>query len=104
MKINICEVITRYELNQYDVLEYKLAQIRKDYKQLLSHEAHGTEKELLGIIRDLQNSTGVKNDKKLQDKIIRFVDWTRNNTDRDSVIIDYPNWLDRILDREKITR
>jgi hypothetical protein len=104
MKINICEVITRYELNQYDVLEYKLAQIRKDYKQLLSHESHGIEKELLVIIRDLQNSTGVKNDKKLQDKILRFVDWTRNNTDRDNVIIDYPNWLDRILDREKIIR
>lgn len=104
MKINICEVITRYELNQFDVIEYKLGQIRKDYKQLLSHEAHEAEKELLGIIRDLVNTLGVKTDQKLQDKIIRFIDWTRNNLERDNVIIDFPNWLERILVRAKVIR
>ena len=104
MKINICEVITRYELNQYDVLEYKLSQVRKDYKLLLSQESHTAEKQLLSIIKDLQNTIGIKNDKTLQVKIFQFIDWMRNNTESDNVIIDYPNWLERILIRNKIVR
>ena len=100
MKINICEVITRYELNQYDVLEYKLSQVRKDYKLLLSQESHTAEKQL----KDLKNTIGIKNDKTLQVKIFQFIDWMRNNTESDNVIIDYPNWLERILIRNKIVR
>ncbi len=92
-KIAICELITRMELESLDVLDYKLAQVKKDYKDLLSDPSHYAEKELLDIIRMMSDGVPIKKNQKLQEKIKVFIDWIRKNKEEDSVIIDYGNWL-----------
>ena len=95
LKITICELITRYELQQNDVLDYKLAQVRKDYKDLLELDDHYSERELILIIKAIQGAINVKSDKKLVERISQYIEWTRNNKDADAVIIDYGNWLEK---------
>jgi tetratricopeptide (TPR) repeat protein len=95
LKISICELITRYELQQNDVLDYKLAQVRKDYKDLLELDDHYSERELILIIKAIQGAINVKSDKKMVERISQYIEWTRNNKDADAVIIDYGNWLEK---------
>ncbi len=93
LKIALCEIITRYELQNYDVLEYKIAQVKKDYRDLLQTESNYAEKELLAIIKVMVEEPLSRKNKKLLDRCLLFLDWIRKNKEPDSVIIDYHNWL-----------
>jgi hypothetical protein len=89
----VAELINRFELQQHDVIEYRMNRIRKEYKDLLADENHYTDREMLEILRKLLNAIDLRNDKKLLEKIDQFILWTRNNSSDDGVIIDYANWL-----------
>jgi tetratricopeptide (TPR) repeat protein len=93
LKIDVAELINRFELQQHDVIEYRMNRIRKEYKDLLADENHYTDREMLEILRKLLNAIDLRNDKKLLEKIDQFILWTRNNSSDDGVIIDYANWL-----------
>ena len=93
LKIVICEIITRFELQNFDVLEYKITQAKKDYRDLLHSENNYAEKELLAIIKALVDDSFVAKNKKLKERMAHFIDWMRKNRDSDSSIIDYGNWL-----------
>ncbi len=92
-KISICELITRFELQQYDVLEYKMTQVKKDYKDLLADERHYAERELLGIMKSLPENLPLKKHPNMHKRVTDLVDWMRKNNDADSVIINYEAWL-----------
>jgi hypothetical protein len=77
------------------VIDYKLSQAKKDYKDLLSLNDHYAESEVISILKLIQNTINVRNDKKLIEKIQKYIDWTRNNKDGDAIIIDYGNWLEK---------
>jgi len=96
-KISICELITRFELHQYDVLEYKTAQVKKDYKDLLAEERHYTERELLAIMKTLPDNLPLRKHPIMLKKARELVDWMRKNNDTDSVIINYELWLEEKL-------
>ncbi len=102
LKISIGELLNRYELQQSDVIEYKMARLKKEYKQLLAMESHREEKEMLEILRKMLNTADYKNDQKLLEKMAAFVDWTRNNNKEDGVIIDFGNWLQSKLKDVKL--
>lgn len=93
LKISIGELLNRFELQQSDVIEYKMSRLKKEYKGLLLQDSHKEERELLNILRQMLNTADYKNDLKLQEKMHAFIDWTRNNSKDDGVIIDYGNWL-----------
>ncbi len=102
LKISIGELLNRYELQQGDVIEYKMARIKKEYKDLLTQKHHEEEREILDILKKMLNVPDLKNDKKLIEKMNAFIDWTRNNPKEDGVIIDYGNWVRSKLGRKNI--
>lgn len=104
LKIVICEIITRYELQNYEVLEYKITQAKKDYRDLLIAENNYPEKELLGIIKALVDDLHTRKNKKLHERITSFIDWIRKNKQPDSAILDYGNWLQEKLNLEFKTK
>ena len=93
LKISIGELLNRYELQQMDVLEYKMNRLNKEYKKLIADEDHYGEREILEILKRMLNVADVKKDVKLMDKMRAFSDWTRKNYEGDGVIIDYGNWV-----------
>lgn len=99
LKITIGELLNRYELQQSDVIEYKMARVKKEYKELLSDESHYGEKEILDILRRMLNAPDYRKDQKLVEKMTVFVDWTRKNSQGDGMIIDYGNWIKAKLDK-----
>lgn len=93
LKIDVAELINRFELQQHDVIEYRMNRIRKEYKDLLNEESHYGDREMLEILRKLLNTIDLRQDKKLMEKIAQFISWRRNNPVDDGIILDYANWL-----------
>lgn len=99
LKISIGELLNRYELQQSDVIEYKMNRLKKDYKTLLSDERHQGERDILEILRKMLNTASYKDDQKLLEKMRDYVEWTRKNNTSDGVIIDFGNWVNGKLSR-----
>jgi hypothetical protein len=89
-KIAMAELIIRYELNDFDLLEYKIGQLKKDHKKLLKQPEHKRELELISIISQLIESDSIKHNKKLLTKVKLFV---QSNSLEDAEIIKYNTWL-----------
>lgn len=92
-KISLAELVIRFELNDMDVLEYKIRQVRKDYKAFLANKENKKEKEIIEIIVLLIQETGSKLKTSIKERIKRFVAGSSGKADTDSEIISYANWL-----------
>lgn len=89
-KINIVELIIRYELGDFDFVEHRIEQARKEFVHLLGSREYWREKELLEIITDMMNSTSVRNNRPLLAKIRKI---TAAEGYDESDIIKYREWL-----------
>src|SRR5689334_16882601 len=68
-KIAIADLIVRYELHDADTLEYKLKQVKKDFRSMLTEKENLREKEMIDIINNMMKVPIAKNDKTLVKKI-----------------------------------
>lgn len=102
LKIAACELIARYELDQPDMVEYKLKLVKKDFKELLKSDGHHAERELFEILRKLLGVLNLRSESVLLEKIRSFIFWTGKNKDDDSQIIDYENWLRKLLEKSRL--
>ena len=89
-KIAIAELMIRYELQDYDFLEHKIVQIKKDYKVLLAKKEHEKEKQFIDIVKNMIVTDNIKRDKNVHEQIRKFIN---NNVLDDTEIIKYNNWL-----------
>lgn len=96
-KIAICELITRFELESYDVFEYKLAQLKKDFKDLLADDSHEGEKRLIGLLLQMMDPDSLSKNSPVRKSVEAFIVWIRKERDADSLIIDYGSWLEEKL-------
>jgi hypothetical protein len=102
LKIAACELIARYELDQSDVVDYKLKSVRREFREQLRTEAHYPEKELFDILKRLMGVIRLKEEPVLLERIRAFIDWTGKNRREDSQIIDYHNWLLNLLQKARL--
>lgn len=92
-KTEVSELIIRFELNDYDYLEYRIKQVRKDFKEKLEFEENKREKELLEIISELIYTNSIRSNKPLNEKIKNFLDVENQDSRLYSEMIDYNSWL-----------
>ena len=97
LKITVCELITRYQMRQYDVLLYKLEQTMRSFKNALASNDNRAEKEVLSLLKRLEKTEFVKKDKNLVEKIREKRDWMRKEINPETYIINYENWLDSLI-------
>jgi hypothetical protein len=102
LKIAACELIARYELDQSDVVDYKLKSVRREFREQLKTEAHCPEKELFDILKRLMGVIRLKEEPVLLERIRAFIDWTGKNRREDFQIIDYHNWLLGLLQKARL--
>ncbi len=91
LKIAISELMIRFELNDFEFIENRINQIKKDFKSLLNEKLYEREREIIRIIQYLTNSNDSKKDKALQKKIEIFLSLAPSSTDSD--ILNYNTWL-----------
>lgn len=94
-KTAIAELIIRYELNDFDFLEYRMKQVAKDFKEQLSFEENNREQVLLEIISELIYTNSIRSNKYLHQKISIFVDETSEKSRLYSEMINYNQWLSK---------
>ena len=92
-KTEVAELIVRFELSDFDYLEYRIKQVRKDFKAKLSTRENEREKILLEIIEELVYTNSIRSNKKLSAKIASFIDWENKEDRLYSEMIDYNNWI-----------
>ncbi len=92
-KIAIAELIIRYELKDFDVLEIKLKQVKKDFKEFFSRKSSAREVLMVNIISRLIETDSLRNEKVLmiQAKQLILTPVKRESSDAD--ILNYKNWL-----------
>jgi tetratricopeptide (TPR) repeat protein len=90
-KIAIAELIIRFELLDFDFLETRIRQVRKEFSKLLSAEEQKREKEFLYILGKMIGSPMLSRDKKLLVKIKSFL--SQKSALDDTEVINYSTWL-----------
>jgi hypothetical protein len=92
MKIEVAELIIRFELEDFDFLERRMAQIRKDFASLMNTRSGKRQQELMNIITAMMKLQGsVRRDKPLQRSIQKFIDAAKRSPEED--VINYTIWL-----------
>lgn len=91
LKISITELQIRYELGDFEFIENRIKQIKKDFKSLLSDSIYEREKELLKIMEMKINTDHKLTQKLLITKITAFQNLQQSSKDSD--IINYNSWL-----------
>jgi hypothetical protein len=96
-KISIAELIIRYELKDFDVLETKLRLIKKDYKDFFSRTTNAREVLMVNIISRLIEKESLRTEKALLAKAKQMIMSPAKKESGDADILNYKNWL-----REKL--
>ncbi len=97
-KIAIAELMIRYELNDFDILEIKINQVKKDYKEFLKKKETEREKQMLVIIKRMIETDNIRKDKILFANIQVMLNAEEQQAEGDAEILNYKNWL-----KEKIS-
>lgn len=98
-KIAIAELMIRFEMGDYDFLENKIRQIRKEYSSSLSAKGNLREAIMVKAILAMMETGGLQRNKSLMTQIRHYILEEKNEDIRDAQILDYKAWL-----KEKIPR
>ena len=90
-KIAIAELMIRYELQDEELLERKLREAKKDFRDLITKRQHPREVKMLHILQRMLESENLHKDKVLQKQIQELLAPTPETEDAE--ILQYGNWL-----------
>lgn len=91
-KISIAELIIRFELLDFDYLEVKIKQVKRQFKALLSDPANAREKTFLSILAKMTHSPQLRSNKPLMAAIQKFTS-AKEDVLNDTEVINYSSWL-----------
>jgi tetratricopeptide (TPR) repeat protein len=97
-KIAVMELMVRYELSDFEYLDYRIGRIRKDFKDLIRNQEFLKEKEFLLIISKLQIADQSRATMK---KMKQYVEKYKDYSDGDDEIINYTHWLNSKIKRKR---
>jgi hypothetical protein len=92
-KVSIVELIIRFELNDFDFLEYRIDQLKKDYAALFAKEENAREKDFVEIILAMMVTQEIEKNKTLMARIKNFMKQSEDKGIDDTEMINYNNWL-----------
>ncbi|TND10662.1 MAG: hypothetical protein FD123_304 [Bacteroidetes bacterium] len=93
LRLGVAELIIRYELGDFDILEHRIDQVRKEFADLLKTKSGKRHQDMIGIIAEMVTTASVKKEKKLMQKIDRLVSSANSEQANESDIINYNVWL-----------
>jgi len=93
LKLAVFELMIRFELNDFEYLEHRSEQVKKDFYKLLKKKEYDRQKQMIGIIELIMRSEGTKKDKPLLKQIDQLVNGIIKDSSTDTDIINYADWL-----------
>lgn len=92
-KIAIAELMIRYELKDFDVLESKIRQVKKDFREFITRQVNSREILMISVITKLIELDSLKQEKQLLQKVKQLIFGTEEEDGSDSEILNYKAWL-----------
>lgn len=96
-KIAIAELMIRYELQDFDVLENKLRLIKKDYNEFFTRKSNEREVLMIEAISKLIRTDSLRKDKVFLAEIKLLIITPANREAADADILNYKMWLEERL-------
>ena len=97
-RIAILEILIRLELGDTDFLDYRMKQIRKDFREQLENQENVREAMLLDLISDMFLKGVSLRSEEMKDRIKLFTKTTSPRRE-DAELVNYNGWLERKLIR-----
>lgn len=95
-RIAILEMLIRLELGDTDFLEYRMKQIKKDFKDQLENQENVRESMLLDLISDMFLKGKSLRSDEMKDRIKLFTKTTSPRSE-DAELVNYNRWLEQKL-------
>ncbi|MCB9185341.1 MAG: hypothetical protein H6601_01185 [Flavobacteriales bacterium] len=95
-RIAILEILIRLELGDTDFLEYRMKQIKKDFKDQLENQENVREEMLLDLISDMFLKGRSLRSEQMKDRIKLFTKTTSPRSE-DAELVNYNRWLEHKL-------
>jgi len=92
-KVHVAELIIRYELEDFDFLEHKTEQVKKDFQKLLNKTEYERQQKIIDIIQLMTRSQTDKRDKTLKSMMNKLVQGRLSDEESHSDLINYNTWL-----------
>lgn len=92
LKLEVFEMIIRFELNDLEFIKGRLQRIQKDFAKLLKNNAYKRQKLMLNILEHLSANNKKQKTKQLN-KLIQLLVGSSVESSSDSDLINYNDWL-----------
>ena len=92
-KIAIAELMIRYELKDFDVLEIKIRQVKKDFKEFFNLKSNTREILMVKIINKLIEKDSLRSEKLLLSEAKKHILSAVKKESSDADVLNYRNWL-----------
>lgn len=93
LTMHIGELMMRYEMKEYEFLQYRLRQVVKENKELLASPEMASEKAFLALIGKMAEGLGNTRDKTLRQKIVTFLERWPAAESEEKNLFAYHKWL-----------
>lgn len=93
LKIEIAELIVRYEQGDHDLLEYLIGRVSKDFSKLFQDESYSRQKRMLEILTELIYDPKPDADSELAGKITAIIEEVPLEEAYDTDVLNYNEWL-----------
>jgi hypothetical protein len=92
-KVHVAELMIRYELADFDFVEHKLEQIKKEFSSQLQKPGFARQQKMMAILKAMTASTSIKNDKPLLAQINKLLNAKHSAEEAQSDLLNYNEWL-----------
>lgn len=96
-KIYIAELIVRYELGDYDILENKIKVIKKEFEEYFSKKSNERDLLVIQILQKLVKTDNLKLEANIIDQINSLIISPINKEAADADILNYKNWISTVV-------
>ncbi len=96
-RIAMAELIIRYELKDFELLEFKINRAQKEFRSYLALEENEKDRKFIRLLRKIINSAGFRQDKKLIEQVRNFTKLYPDDETDDIELISYSSWLNQLL-------
>ncbi|RZL47381.1 MAG: hypothetical protein EOP00_12130 [Pedobacter sp.] len=93
LKINLGELMMRYEKKEFDVLNYRLKQVYKDFDTFLKANADIWEAGFLDVFGKILQTDKQRNSTGIKETAHKLISNIKNNTTQDDMLFAYDNWI-----------
>jgi hypothetical protein len=93
LKINLGELMMRFEENDNDILLYRLKQVHKDFENYFSENNSVWEAAFLDLFDMMMQDDKHRNAQQIKNTAHKLIDNIRSNTSQDDMLFAYDKWI-----------